>query len=88
MSHYRLICQNHLDNLKIYVCIVDANHAGNVVTRRSHSGILLFIQKSPILWLRRQQNTVETSMFGSEFVALQTHQKVGFGKYVMICCVF
>ncbi|KAI2489324.1 Reverse transcriptase (RNA-dependent DNA polymerase) [Fragilaria crotonensis] len=30
---------------------VDANHAGNVVTRRSHTGILLFVQNSPILWL-------------------------------------
>jgi hypothetical protein len=39
--------------------------------RRSHSGILLFVQNSPILWLSRQQNTVETSTFGSEFVALR-----------------
>ena len=51
---------------------VDANHAGNVVTRRSHTGILLFVQNSPILWLSRRQNTVETSTFGSEFVALRT----------------
>jgi hypothetical protein len=51
---------------------VDANHAGNVVTRRSHTGILLFIQNSPITWLSRRQNTVETSTFGSEFVALRT----------------
>ena len=51
---------------------VDANHAGNVVTRRSHTGILLFVQNSPIVWLSRRQNTVETSTFGSEFVALRT----------------
>jgi hypothetical protein len=51
---------------------VDANHAGNVVTRRSHTGILIFVQNSPILWLSRRQNTVETSTFGSEFVALRT----------------
>jgi hypothetical protein len=51
---------------------VDANHAGNVVTRRSHTGILMFIQNSPILWLSRRQNTVETSTFGSEFVAMRT----------------
>ena len=29
---------------------VDANHAGNVVTQRSHTGILLFVQNSPIQW--------------------------------------
>ena len=50
---------------------VDANHAGNVVTRRSHTGILIFVQNSPILWVSRRQNTVETSTFGSEFVALR-----------------
>ena len=50
---------------------VDANHAGNVVTRRSHTGILLFIQNSPILWVSKRQNTVETSTLGSEFVAMQ-----------------
>jgi hypothetical protein len=51
---------------------VDENHAGNLVTRQSHTGILLFVQNSPILWLSCQQNTVETSTFGSEFVALWT----------------
>jgi hypothetical protein len=30
---------------------VDANHAGNVVTRRSHSGILIYVQNAPIVWL-------------------------------------
>ena len=50
---------------------VDANHAGNVVTRRSHTGILIFVQNTPILWLSRRQNTVETSTFGSEFVAMR-----------------
>jgi hypothetical protein len=51
---------------------VDSNHAGNLITRRSHTGILLFVQNAPILWLSRRQNTVETSTFGSEFVAMRT----------------
>jgi hypothetical protein len=50
---------------------VDANHAGNVVTRRSHTGAIIYLQNTPIIWHSRQQNTVETSMFGSEFVALR-----------------
>ena len=52
-------------------CFVDANHAGNVVTRRSHSGILLYVNNAPILWYSKRQNTVESSSFGSEFVALR-----------------
>jgi hypothetical protein len=50
---------------------VDANHAGNVVTRRSHTGIFIFVQNAPIIWFSKRQNTVEAATFGSEFVALR-----------------
>jgi hypothetical protein len=53
-------------------CFVDSNHAGNLATRRSHTGIIIFINKAPILWYSKRQNTVESSTFGSEFVALRT----------------
>jgi hypothetical protein len=52
-------------------CFVDANHAGNVVTRRSHSGILIYVMNTPIIWFSKKQNTVEASTFGSEFVAMR-----------------
>ena len=52
-------------------CFVDADHAGNLVTRRSHSGVLIFVQNAPILWFSKRQNTVETSSFGSKFVAMR-----------------
>ena len=52
-------------------CYVDADHASNRVTRRSHSGILIYCQNTPIVWFSKRQNTVETSSFGSEFVALR-----------------
>jgi hypothetical protein len=42
-----------------------------VITRRSHTGILIYVQKAPIIWFSRRQNTVESSRFGSEFVALR-----------------
>jgi len=50
---------------------VDANHAGNQVTRRSHTGILIYANSAPIIWYSKAQATVETSTFGSEFVALR-----------------
>jgi hypothetical protein len=49
---------------------VDANHAGNIVTRRLHTGILIFLQSTPVMWHSQRQNTVKMSTFGSEFVAL------------------
>ena len=50
---------------------VDANHAGNVVTRRSHSGIIIFVNNAPIIWFCKRQNTVESSTFGSELVTMR-----------------
>jgi hypothetical protein len=47
----------------------DASHASNQVTRRSHTGIILFCNKCPVIWYSKRQNTVESSTFGSEFVA-------------------
>jgi hypothetical protein len=52
-------------------CFVDSDHAGCKVTRRSHTGVLLFVNKAPILWYSKRQNTVETSSFGSEFCAMK-----------------
>lgn len=53
-------------------CFVDADHAGNRVTRRSHTGVMLFVNMSPIIWHCKKQNTVESSTYGSEFLALRT----------------
>ena len=50
---------------------VDANHAGNIKTRRSHSGILIYVNQAPIIWYSKRQNTVEASSFGSEYIALR-----------------
>ena len=52
-------------------CFVDADHAGNRITRRSHTGVIIFVNMSPIIWYSKRQNTVETSTFGSEYVALR-----------------
>ena len=56
------------------VCVrayVDANHAGNLVNRRPHSNILIYVTNVPIYWYSKRQNTVETSSFGSEYIALR-----------------
>ena len=49
---------------------VDADHAGNKVTRLSYTGFFIFLQNGPIIWFTKQQNTVESSSFGSEFGAI------------------
>ena len=61
---------NHKGNPVQMTAFCDANHAGNLVTRRSHTGILIYLNQAPITWYSKAQKTVETSTFGSEFVAL------------------
>jgi len=55
---------------------VDADHAGNPLTRRSQTGILLYLNKAPIMWYSKSQKTVETSTFGSEFVAMKVATEI------------
>ena len=50
---------------------VDSDHAGNKVTRRSRTGILILLNMAPIDCFSKRQNTVESSTFGSELIALK-----------------
>ena len=50
---------------------VKADHAGDKLTHHSHTGILLYVNRAPIIWYSKKQNTVESSTFGSEMVALR-----------------
>lgn len=52
-------------------CFVDASHASDKVTRKSQTGILIFINRAPTMWHSKRQNSVEVSTFGSEFIALK-----------------
>jgi hypothetical protein len=52
-------------------CFVDSDHAGDRISRRSQTGIILYCNSAPIIWYSKRQNTVECSTFGSEFVALR-----------------
>ena len=50
---------------------VDADHASDTVTRRSRTGFLVWVNCSLIHWFSKKQTSVETSSFGSEFVAMK-----------------
>jgi hypothetical protein len=52
-------------------CFCDADHAGDCLMRPSQTGIIIFLNRTPIIWYSKKQNTVESSTFGSEFVALR-----------------
>ena len=50
----------------VYVrCYLDANHEGNLITRRSHTGTIIFVNNSSIVWYSKCQKKVDSSSFGS-----------------------
>jgi hypothetical protein len=55
---------------------VDSDHAGDLLTRRSRTGVLVYLNRAPIIWYSKKQNSVESSTFGSEFMALKTATEI------------
>ena len=51
---------------------VDANLYFDLLTGRACTGILIFLNQTPIDWYSKKQSTVATATFGSEFVATKT----------------
>ena len=50
---------------------VDADHASDTITRRSRTGFLVYLNCAPIYWWSKKQNSVESSSFRSEFIAMK-----------------
>ena len=50
---------------------VDADHAGDTVTRRSRTGFMVFLNSSLVYFSSKKQLSVESSSFGSEFIAMK-----------------
>jgi hypothetical protein len=55
-------------HLRMYV---DSDHAGEKRTRRSRTGFFVFINSALTQWVPKKQATIETSVFGAEFVAMK-----------------
>ncbi len=51
--------------------MVDSDHAGEKRTRQSCTGYIIFCNLDPLIWQSKQQATIETSVFGAEFVVMK-----------------
>ncbi len=51
--------------------MVDSNHAGDKTTQQLRTGFLIFLNMSLINWLSQKLPTIESSVFGTEFVAMK-----------------
>jgi hypothetical protein len=50
---------------------VDSDHTGEQFTRRSRAGYVIYLNMTPIVWFSKHHPTVESSVFGAEFVAMK-----------------
>ena len=51
------------------ICVVDADHAGDKLTRRSYTGIIIKLNGAVVFTFSKRQTTVEAATFGSELIA-------------------
>ena len=52
-------------------CFVDADHAGEYLTRRSRNGFIVMLNNATIYWYSKKKYTIETSTFGSKLMAMK-----------------
>ena len=50
---------------------VDADFAGDNLIRRSRTGFRIMLNNAHLFWFSKKQSSMETSSFGSEFVAMR-----------------
>jgi hypothetical protein len=67
-------------------CFVDSDHFHDTVTRRSITGLVLFLGRTPVLFQSKRQGAIETSTYSSEFCAMKTAvEEVHALRYMMRC---
>ena len=51
---------------------VDASHASDNRTRRSHKDYVIFVNRAPIIFYSKRKLTVDSSTFSIKFIAMKT----------------
>ena len=74
-----------LDELKI-TAYVDSDHAHDKVSRRSMTGLIIFVGRTPVFYMAKRQGAIETSTYGAEFIAMKTAvEEVISVRYMLRC---
>ena len=66
---------------------VDADHNGHRIMHQLHMGVLIMLNWAPSMWYLKQQNNMETSTFGSKFIALKTATEMVEGLHYKLCMI-
>jgi hypothetical protein len=65
---------------------VDSDHAHDKLTRRSITGLIIFLGRTPVFYQSKRQGSIETSTYGAEFCAMRTamEELISF-RYMLRC---
>jgi hypothetical protein len=65
----------------------DADHAHDLKTRRSITGLIVFVGSTPIHWLSKRQGAVASSTYAAEFLAMRTATEESMSLRYMLRCL-
>ena len=66
--------------------LVDSDHAHDRRTRRSITGLFIFIGRTPVMAYSKRQGAIETSTYGAEFNAMKTAvEEITSVRYMLRC---
>ena len=65
----------------------DADHAHDQKTRRSITGIIVFVGSTPVLWSSKRQGCIASSTYSAEFVAMRIAVEEAIAIRYMLRCL-
>lgn len=67
--------------------IVDSDHAHDLKTRRSLTGVLGYVGSTLVIWKSKRQGTIASSTYAAEFSALRTATEEAISLRYMLRCL-
>ncbi|KAI2501305.1 Reverse transcriptase (RNA-dependent DNA polymerase) [Fragilaria crotonensis] len=65
----------------------DADHAHDHVTRRSISGLIVFVGSTPVIWQSKRQGCIATSTYCAEFISMRSAVEEAISIRYMLRCL-
>ena len=74
------------ETLQTAIC-VDSDHAHDLKTRRSITGLIAFVGSTPVVWYSKRQGSIASSTYSAEFSALRTATEEAQALRYMLRCL-
>ncbi len=69
------------------IILVDSDHAHDLATRRSITGLLGYVGSTPVTWISKRQGSIASSTYAAEFSVLRTATEEAQNLRYMLHCL-